>query len=349
MTLRLGIALSIAASLTACGSGPEKVTSNTFHIEAASEPVTMSPGQSLLLRIVVLGDGAETATLSSPDLPAFATLSGMTMTLSPGRTDLGDYRITVVAQAGAHSASTQIAVAVRRANSAPTFGAGNALLDGDLFDSSLLFFAPTYCVDASDAEGDPIIADFEVVVGGAPFSNVPTQSARLTQCTPAGTALQCLQCVPLVAPPGHSYAIQVRLRDDLGATSDWDQFPFTIIVGPCGAAPCPAYGLAWDGCHSDSDCLSGACAPWSGGGPVGWHPEFACAPCTGGPCPGAGLPLDACSTDADCIGGSCWLGYGLPGTCNGPVGAECSSRYCRSPSAPVCRVAGPSLLRCGPT
>src|SRR3954468_15171109 len=118
MNLRWGCALWIACSMMGCGSGTGGTSTTSLRIEAG-DPVTLSPGESALLRVVVLGPGGESASISSPDLPAFAQLSGATLRLSPQRTDLGEYTVTLLARAGGQSATTQVSVAIQRANTAP--------------------------------------------------------------------------------------------------------------------------------------------------------------------------------------------------------------------------------------
>jgi hypothetical protein len=169
----------------------------------------------------------------------------------------------------------------------------------------------------------------------------------MTSCRPDGVGTRCEEPIRIDAPPGHRYTFQYRVRDDLGATSDWKSFPSSFMVAPCAAAPCSGYGLAWDPCRSGTDCLSGACIAWTGTRPgPGWHSDFVCAPCTAGACPGGGLPLDACSSDADCVGRRCDVTSGLPGWCTGTVGARCSARRCEDPSLPTCRVTSPAAYEC---
>jgi hypothetical protein len=333
-----------AAVVLGCQSNPHDGSRTSLVMKLSAETITVAPGEKLFLEIIVIGAGSDPVAISSPDLPGFATLSDTTLILSPGRTDIGNHVVTLVARSGSQSVSDQVSIAVDRANTAPTLRM-RMNLDGSEIWSEALAYQPKFYIEACDGESDPMTAEVEVVPAGKDFTGEPTFRRALTDCS--GSC--CNGEVAITLPSGAWYKDRERVRDDLGASSDWEPNAFPWMLGPCANGPCPGFGLPWDKCLTASDCVSSACVPWSGTTvPAGWHPDMVCASCPGGPCPGGGLPLDNCTSGEDCVTGQCDLhGQGIPGLCVGAAGAPCSSRHCLSqPLSPVCRVGSQGQALC---
>lgn len=215
-------------TLASCGlSGHQDAQETQLQLLVSDMPITMQAGQTLALQLLVIGAGSEQATISSPDLPPFATLQGSRLTLSPSRQYEGDYTLTLVASTQSSTASASLRLTVQRPETAPRpqvffLSATNGdNLGGFCLDlpTCVLYGTPIFYLSAVDDEGDPVTWDIELVSSEQPFSGSPTQT--LTQ--------------PVTRPPyppevqmpfsgltvGQSYSFAVRCRDGLGAACSW--------------------------------------------------------------------------------------------------------------------------------
>jgi hypothetical protein len=300
------------------------------------------------VQVVILGAGAEPVTVSSPDLPAFATMSGTTLNLAPGTADLGVHSFTLVATSGKLSDRAEMTVVVERGNTAPSLKIA-WLQDADSGDVAReLLFNPRVTVSACDAESDPLTVELEVTPAADPFSGIPTQTAP---CAPLAPGDCCWARVPLEVVPGARYKARARARDDLGGVSDWRPAGTVFVAGPC-AGPCPDHGVAWDNCLTDADCHSGGCVATPSTPiplPHVMEPARVCTPCLDGLCPGGGDMGDPCASGADCKTGQCSL-VAAWWRCTGTVGEVCPeavrSWACLDPTMQVCRIATPTSVRC---
>src|SRR5438132_8095762 len=118
--------LIVAASL-ACGSGSRQqfqlqiASPNSSMVDGDSTKLRMQAGEKLIVALVVVGHAPGQVRYSSQNLPAFGTLDGSLLTLSPARSQAGEYSFTLTATAGSDSQSATLSVSVGRYNSAPTW------------------------------------------------------------------------------------------------------------------------------------------------------------------------------------------------------------------------------------
>src|SRR5438132_1028786 len=100
--------------LCGCGSPVERSDAQATKLQllVTKDPLVVETDHTLMLQVLVIGEGADEATISSPDLPAFAKLQGAILTLSPSREYQGDYTLTLVATAGPSTSSARLHVSV---------------------------------------------------------------------------------------------------------------------------------------------------------------------------------------------------------------------------------------------
>jgi hypothetical protein len=235
-------------ALCSCGSPLEQQTQDTkLQLVVSKDPLLVETDHTFVLQLLVIGEGADEATISAPDLPPFATLRGSILTLSPGREYQGDYTLTLVATAGAKTSSAKLQVSVIRFNSAPVVN-GIAQFDSTGFVDVLtnpscfprpcrLHGTPVLGVYVVDAEGDSVTVEMEVVPVGQALSGVPTHRATAPVGTDRGPCLDahpfhaCIEVELTGLATGQQYVYATRVRDSLGAT------------GPWSAATPPEYGF----------------------------------------------------------------------------------------------------------
>src|SRR3954470_11932018 len=246
---------AIAAAVAACGGSSNPGTNTDrqpLQLVIDEKPMGLTTGESIVIQLLVIGQDASDATISSPDLPPFATLAGSRLTLAPGRAFQGDYSLTLIAKAGSSSASATLHVTVVRDNSAPVVGAA-----GFTWGDNTANLYPMYCIPhelhgtaslyafVGDADGDSVTWDAEVVPEGQPFSGRPTHSLtapvgvdHAERCGGAYDRFHaCFQLRFDGLAPG-SYSVAMRVRDALGA-------PATRLPGGLGRPEQQENGDGW--------------------------------------------------------------------------------------------------------
>jgi len=285
------ICFALLAAAIGCGSGSPTGSGLKLQLSSASATddssgrLQMQAGETRT--VVLLAIGADSAvSFSGHDLPAFASLQGPLLTLSPGRADAGSFSLEFTARSGRESASAMLALDVSRFNTPPTAtlwdmaeGVQNPqerdVMAGvcpgpqtcTVVHPSLRFFL-------SDAERDGILVEVEVVPRGQPFTRTATFSAHVDASSPGYGDLR----IPLFGlTPDVSYDFAYRVRDDFGATSEshhfgsaepadgWTSSPrFGFDQGPCTTRQCACLPSTWPNgdhprCTIDLDCCSGVC------------------------------------------------------------------------------------------
>src|SRR5438105_3548499 len=81
------IIAGIDLALGACGRGepvhpPPVPQTTSLALVVPTATLQMQPGETRLVQLLVIGDAADRATLSSPDLPSFAKLEGALLSLA---------------------------------------------------------------------------------------------------------------------------------------------------------------------------------------------------------------------------------------------------------------------------
>jgi hypothetical protein len=281
------LAMFLAVTLAGCGprtGGTVNSQQGPLALVVADKPIQVQAGEKIFVQVVAVGRDSDSAVISSPDLPPFATLDGSLLTIAPDRSFQGDYSITIVARTKGDSASAVLHVLVARFNTAPTVRSSPymfLLIDkngvrgpGCPGSFCTLGEQAGIAVDVCDAERDAVTVELEVVPKGQPFSGVASYSAT--------SAVGVTNCVGLnVLMPGlapeQTYAFGLRVRDALGAIATWGgslegddgwvRDPWWYFEqGPCIHSTCaclPSDGLS-NGptkCWQDVECCSGKCVP----------------------------------------------------------------------------------------
>jgi hypothetical protein len=256
--------------------------------------VSVAPGQTRTIDLIVIGAGNDPVVVSSPDLPAFATLVDMMLTLSPSATDAGSYDIQLVATLSSDAGqcpSSKATLSVTVLNTAPSFlepvplqGVADAvgLHRSRLgpFNVSNMCPGPycqlrgpvslTYVV--CDADLDDLSLDVEVVDAGSPLAGIATVSKTVSlKNAPSGgdCATITVGFPPLSEGQAYDYAFRVRDAAGLVPTNapdpilgvggvNWYQGG-TFQQGPCDGGGCRCGPKGSQGCQYDSDCCSGSC------------------------------------------------------------------------------------------
>jgi hypothetical protein len=267
MTLTRAVALC-AASL-ACGAPSTEVGAGALRVVVDGAPLEVVAGTTTVVQILVMGDGAGSALISSPGLPAFATLTGARLTLAPTREHEGDYAIALVATAGSSEATASLDVRVSRPNTAPVADENLVVMLDDGWSRNIstcpgqrcaIAGTPSVEVFVTDADGDPVTVELELVEAGQPFPGTATY-ATTSAAFPVDFPLPGLI-------PGTAYEFAIRARDAVGAWwasspgGQWFEWPgrYTFTQGPCSAdTPCWC-GPTGTYCMANQDCCSGACS-----------------------------------------------------------------------------------------
>jgi hypothetical protein len=290
--------------------------------------LTLEGGQTRTVELIVVGSTPAPVTFSGQNLPAFATLDGPLLTISPARTDKGAYDLTVVASSGDQSASSVLRVIVSRSNSAPQ--ASVAFWDNlahyeNVCPNPVLCTvtgAPRLALSACDPEGDGLRFEAEVAPADQVFSGIPTFSAFVSASDPSRTADSSgksgtcggTDFILSGLMPEQSYHFAVRIVDGFGAVASFgyssgdakigadgwatsDRWGFD--QGPCTDRRCACLPSGFEPCLESSECCSGVCAPdqhgWPTCQPCTPEQHCACLPSGHGPC----------LANSDCCSGKC--------------------------------------------
>ena len=282
---------ALLVAVIGCGVGTPPASrlklqlSSSTATDGTSSRLQMQAGETKTVVLMAVGADAS-VTFSARDLPAFATLAGPLLTLSPGRADAGSYTLTFTAQSGQDSANAVLDLEVSRFNTPPdeelwgmAEGAQNRQ-ERDVMVGTCP--GPQTCTVqypwlqffVSDAEGDGIYVEVEVVTHGQPFTKTATFSAHVNASYPRNDTNLFIPMFGLT--PEVSYDFAYRVRDDFGAISvdhimgataadGWTSRPiFAFDQGPCITRQCACLPSTWPNgvhprCGIDLDCGSGVC------------------------------------------------------------------------------------------
>jgi hypothetical protein len=108
--------------LCACGGVSQSATPSSALTLASSASgdgasptvVTMAAGETKSFALLAIAVDQSAATVSADGLPAFATLAGWTLTLSPSENDAGTYSFAITATAGKETATGRFALTVAK-------------------------------------------------------------------------------------------------------------------------------------------------------------------------------------------------------------------------------------------
>jgi len=241
----------------------------------------MRAGETRMLALVVVGSVSSPVTYEVKNAPAFATLEGAVLTLSPQRQDAGEYAMDLVATAGRESQTTSLHLTVMRFNSAPRASFQYGIRFGDSSGSrGACIYAPTppgctlgpdpYVTTlVCDPDGDAMTVDVEVVPRGTAFSKKPGFSVSAPAMYPpdprSGNCANVVVAMPGLAPE-QSYDFAIRARDQFGAVALTPGFPdgwyrsdrTAFDQGPCEHTRCACREPTGE-CDVGMDCCSGVC------------------------------------------------------------------------------------------
>jgi len=218
------LAVLIAGGCTgAAGCGDNIAASEQvgFQLVVGTKPLALEAPTKVLVELLVVGATGPTVTVSSPNLPAFATLSGVTLTLDVQYKDVGDYAIELDASDGVNATTDTLNLQVTRTNTGPYW------LPSPYWISGTGGNPPQLRAPACDKEGDNFT--IEVVVGPTTMPTLPTTPQFTTfvdfTITPPLSYEPGMSCVDRFVdlpglPSGQDYYGAIRAYDVLGAPSD---------------------------------------------------------------------------------------------------------------------------------
>lgn len=298
---RLSFASLVAAAI-ACGTGSSGSRlrlqfSSSNAIDGSSSQLQMQAGETTTIVLMAVGaDGP--VTFSGSDFPPFASLQGPLLTLAPGRPDAGSYTLRFVAQSGQESANAVLSLEVSRFNTPPDaelwsmaegasgmgqpgFAERDPMVGTCPGPQSCTVLYPWLYFFLSDAEGDGISVEVEVVPRGHPFTKAPTFSAHVDGSYPGYAASHSAGLfLPMFGlTPEISYDFAYRVRDDFGAISGYRGHYPGVVSGPDGWILSPLFGF------DQGPCTTRQCACLPSTSPYGVHPR--------------------CQLDLDCCSGVC--------------------------------------------
>jgi hypothetical protein len=219
------LVVAVALVLAGCTGG----SSDSFRIHVDDQPIELTAPTTVIVQIFVLVAPGTEVTLSSPNLPGFATISGETIQLSPVAHDAGDYAIELVATSGGDSAHGTLRLHVVGMNTGPMwqpvpfFSSGNPA---------------TIRAPVCDKEHDNFTFEVSVALTSDPIPNTPmfTHFIDFTQITPmddgpdVGWCADFITELPGLAPGtyhGSMHAVDVYGAED---PYGWVEVPSTFTV-----------------------------------------------------------------------------------------------------------------------
>lgn len=241
----------LGGALLACGgTGPSAAPSEKqLKLVVPPQVSIEAPTTSLVQLIVVNPPDAGAVEISSPNLPTFATLSGVVLTLTPTFKDAGDYSIHLdVASNGSVDEET-LSLHVSRSNTPPMWLPVPQLTGTTTADAA---FEAIVC----DAEGDDITLQAEVVPSAEAFTNTANYEQTSSFATVPPLSNEPQPCasfsIPLTGLDAGTYLVQARTHDSLGAYDPygWVSFGGITIYAPAtdGGANCPYGGTNSNPC-----------------------------------------------------------------------------------------------------
>lgn len=106
----------------ACGDNVTDESAASFELLTPAAPIELDAPTRLAVHLFVINPPSEEVTISSPNLPAFATISGDNLVLSPQYADRGDHVIDLVATSGTSETTSYLRLHITGTNTRPTFG-----------------------------------------------------------------------------------------------------------------------------------------------------------------------------------------------------------------------------------
>ncbi len=198
----------------------------------ALSDVTMTAGTTRQVSLVATDPDGDAITFLGTSLPAYATLTGSTLTLSPGTSIAESVTVSVTARDAlmATAARSFLLTVSPPPNAAPSLSglrmvnAGGSPLDA----GAVLTSSPTLRADLDDPENTSVSLEVEVQLVASPFTNVATHQSTLQ---PEGAV-----SVPLPSLAVGAYKWQARAKDAAGLPSAWAPFAgattaFTVVGG----------------------------------------------------------------------------------------------------------------------
>lgn len=220
--------LLVLIALAAC-TEPNTAT-DTLALQLADTPLQLTAPTSVLLQIVVVGADGNAVSVSSPDLPPFASLQGTLLTLAPGYEDVGSYAIELDATTSQATATGVLSVQVTRSNTGPYFLMPmfvNNGVDGNP--------VPHLLGAVCDKEGDNFTYEVEIVSVDQALANVATYTKLIdfsvTPPVPYVTDASCAEpTFDLGSLPTGQYHGAVHAYDVLGAEDPYGWVPISGVL-----------------------------------------------------------------------------------------------------------------------
>lgn len=194
--------------------------------------VTMTAGTSRNVLLVATDPDGDTITFSSSTLPAYGSIVGSTLTLTPSAAISETIMVTVSARDPSMASSLrtfQVTVSPP-ANVPPTISGLNMIdgVGGPVSAGAAVTASPTLRATIDDPENATVALEIELRDTAAAFTNTATHQTPLS---PEG---QLSLSLPSLVPG--SYKWQARARDQVGGLSGWTTFnsgatAFTLVGG----------------------------------------------------------------------------------------------------------------------
>jgi hypothetical protein len=164
--------------LASCTSAPE---GKKLQLLVNEPPVELTAPTTVIVELFVVGAVGD-VTITSPNLPSFATIADQALTLVPVYEDMGDYAIELVATSGSETANATLRLHILGANTGPMW------LPVPYFSSGNGDKAPYAQMRAPvcDKEHDNFTFQIAIAPVGQPVANTPdfTYFIDFTQRTP---------------------------------------------------------------------------------------------------------------------------------------------------------------------
>ncbi|HEY3801883.1 MAG TPA: hypothetical protein VGL61_04715 [Kofleriaceae bacterium] len=189
-----------------------------FAIELGATPIDIEAPTMLLVQIVTVGGDATSVT--SANLPAFATLTAQTITLDPGYADAGDYSIDLVATTtDGDTAEGTLLLHVTRANTGPMWLPVPMYIAGPALEGAVC-----------DMEGDNFTFELSVAPLGQQPADTPDFTANVdfsvTPPLPYELPNNCANIVvDLTGLASGQYVADMYAIDVLGAPDPYGWVP----------------------------------------------------------------------------------------------------------------------------
>src|SRR2546428_8777974 len=223
------IAVTIVSVSLSCAQSPQwkfQLSSSAGSVaDGDSVKIEMQAAETTVVRLRVVGPVSEPVTFSAAGPPAFGSLQGPVLRLSPGRQDAGEYTVTVTASAGGDSQTASLHLVVHGYNSAPEWNGTLSFYDNHGF-RTMYCPGPLCTADGTpklefwvcEEEGDGIIIDVEVVRRGQQFTKVPTHSSSVPS-NPHPPNCGAVQVALAGLTLEQSYDFAVRISDEFRAVA----------------------------------------------------------------------------------------------------------------------------------